>query len=161
MLATRLKEFLRKNNITFETIVHTNIYTAQGVAAATHTPGREFAKTVIVNVDGAFAMAVLPACDVVDLALMEKDMGAAHVRLADEQEFAQRFPDCEVGAMPPFGILYNMPTYVDEVLENDDWIVFNAGTHREAIRMAYQDFVTLVDPKVLKLRAPRKKARAA
>lgn len=161
MLATRLKEFLRRNNVNFETIVHTNTYTAQGVAAVTHTPGKEFAKTVILNVDGAYAMAVLPASDVVDLKLFEKDLGAANVRMADEAEFAASFPDCEVGAMPPFGTLYNMPVYVDEILQQDDWIVFNAGSHREAIRMAYQDFVRLVDPKVMKFRAPRRKAHAA
>jgi Ala-tRNA(Pro) deacylase len=161
MLATRLKEFLRKNNVNFETIVHPNVYTAQGVAAATHTPGKEFAKTVILNVDGAFAMAVLPAADVVDLALLEKDLGAAKVRMADEGEFASLFPDCEVGAMPPFGPLYNLPVYADETLAEDDWIVFNAGSHREAIRMAFQDFKRLVDPKLMKFRAPRRKVHAA
>jgi Ala-tRNA(Pro) deacylase len=161
MLATRLKEFLRKNNVNFETIVHPNVYTAQGVAAATHTPGKEFAKTVILNVDGAFAMAVLPAADVVDLALLEKDLGAAKVRMADECEFASLFPDCEVGAMPPFGPLYNLPVYADETLAEDDWIVFNAGSHREAIRMAFQDFKRLVDPKLMKFRAPRRKVHAA
>lgn len=158
MIATRLKEFLRKNNVNFETIIHPNVYTAQGVAAATHTPGREFAKTVILNIDGAYAMAVLPAGDVVDLSLIEKDLGAARARMADEGEFAALFPDCEVGAMPPFGPLYNLPVYVDESIRNDDWIVFNAGTHREAIRMVLQEFMTLVDPKVMRFRAARRKA---
>jgi Ala-tRNA(Pro) deacylase len=149
----KLKEFLDRNNIKYVSIAHSKAYTAQGVAAIAHISGKELAKTVIVNADGKLVMAVLPASRQVDLGLLKQTIGAKSVRLASEAEFKDRFPDCEVGAMPPFGNLYDIPVYVDETLAEDKEIAFNAGSHYELIRLAYDDFVNLVRPTVTKFSA--------
>ncbi len=149
MPLTKLKAFLDRNEIKYETILHPLAYTAQGVAAIAHIPGKELAKTVIVNVDGILAMAVLPASTHVDTGWLKSAIGAREVKVATEQEFKDAFPDCEVGAMPPFGNLYNMTVYVDQSLTKDVEIAFNAGSHRDLIRLAYADFVRLVNPVVL------------
>ncbi len=111
--------------------------------------GQELAKTVIVKLDGALGMAVLPASYQVDLLALKKVTGVADAALASEREFKQHFPDCETGAMPPFGNLYGIPVYVDETLTRDDEIAFNAGTHLQLIRMSFADFEKLVKPVVL------------
>lgn len=149
----RLKELLDRNGIHYESIVHLPAYTAQGIAALTHISGKEVAKTVIVKLDGSLAMAVLPASHRIDLRLLQAAAGAATVALASEAEFKDAFPGCETGAMPPFGSLYGLPVLVDETVTHDREIVFNAGSHTELLRLAYEDFARLEDPKVLKFSA--------
>lgn len=161
MPAAKLKQFLDDNGIKYLTITHSPAYTAQGIAALTHIPGKELAKTVIVEIDGALAMAVLPATAQVDTRLLQTGTRAQSVRIATEKEFKERFPECETGAMPPFGNLYNMEVFVEESLTRDNEIVFNAGTHRELIRVSFYDFARLVRPKVLPFAAVRIAAAAA
>jgi Ala-tRNA(Pro) deacylase len=156
MPATKLKEFLDKQHVRYLSIRHSPAYTASEIAALAHIPGRELAKTVMVRIDGTMAMAVLPATKRLDLELLKQAAEAQTVALASEQEFASMFPDCEVGAMPPFGNLYGLKVHADEYLAQDEEIAFNAGTHYELIQMAYQDFARLVEPKVASLaRKPR------
>ena len=149
MLATRLKEYLDSQNIKYATISHLPTYTAGETAAEAHISGKELAKTVMVKLDGKMAMAVLPANRTIDFDLLKKAAGAQKAELAREWEFKDRFPDCEVGAMPPFGNLYDMEVYVEESLSWDEVIGFNAGTHSEIIKLAYQDYEDLVHPKVV------------
>ncbi len=144
----RLKDFLDENKIKYIHSTHSPAYTAQEIAAAMHVPGKELAKTVILKADGEFIMAVLPASYSVDFEEMKKLLGKDSVRLAKESEFSDLFPDCEVGGMPPFGNLYDLPVYVASSLAEDEEIVFNAGTHTDVIRMRYSDFDRLVKPKV-------------
>jgi Ala-tRNA(Pro) deacylase len=150
MPVKRLKEFLDSHNVKYTTISHSEAYTAQEVAASAHIPGKELAKTVIVKIDGQMAMAVLPAAHRVDFDLLKRTAEAKRVELASEQEFKDLFPECEVGAMPPFGNLYGMAVYAADALAEDEAIAFNAGTHRELIRLPYRDFERLVQPKVMK-----------
>jgi Ala-tRNA(Pro) deacylase len=124
MPATELKQFLDSNRVRYVAIQHSPAYTAQEVAASAHIPGRELAKTVIVDLDGDLAMAVLPATKKLDLELLEKASGAHRAVLATERQFNELFPDCEPGAMPPFGNLYDMEVYVDEQLSYDETIAF-------------------------------------
>lgn len=149
MPVRQLKEFLDAHQVAYMTISHSPAFTAQGIAALAHIPGKEMAKTVIVRVDGAFAMAVLPASRHVDLSLLRIQIGADDVRLAKEEEFQELFPGCETGAMPPFGNLYGLPVFVDETLTKDKEIAFNAGSHRELMRLAFDDFVRLVQPRIV------------
>ena len=149
MPLTKVRAFLDEHHIKFVVISHSKAYTAQGIAAIAHIRGQELAKTVIVKLDGALAMAVLPASYQVDLLALKKEVGVRDASLASEREFKQHFPDCETGAMPPFGNLYGIPVYVDETLTRDQEIAFNAGTHFELIRMDYADFDRLVDPTVM------------
>jgi Ala-tRNA(Pro) deacylase len=114
-----------------------------------HVPGRALAKTVMVKLDGRMAMAVLPSSCTVDFESLRRLTGAKEVKLADEQEFSERFPGCDVGAMPPFGNLYGMPVFVSDELAENDQIVFNAGTHTEVVKLAYRDYDRLVGPKIL------------
>ncbi len=148
MPARKLKEFLDEHNVKYVSITHSRAYTAQEVAAAAHIRGKEFAKTVMVKLDGKMAMAVLPATRKVDLEALKQAAGAHKAELATEQEFQYLFPECETGAMPPFGNLYGMETYVDTSLTEDEEIAFNAGSHIELVRMAYRDYERLVQPKV-------------
>jgi Ala-tRNA(Pro) deacylase len=154
MRLTRLEEFLDTYGIKYKVISHSLAYTAQGIAALTHIPGKELAKTVIVNIDGTLAMAVLPASCHVDLGRLKAVTGAKSTQLAAEAEFKDRFPDCELGAMPPFGNLYGMAVFVDEILAQDKDIAFNAGSHWELIQLAWEDFVRLVHPKLARFVAP-------
>ncbi|MCI0400357.1 MAG: YbaK/EbsC family protein [Gammaproteobacteria bacterium] len=149
MPVKKLKQFLDKNKIKYVAIKHSPMYTAQEIAASAHIPGKELAKTVIVKLDGKLAMAVLPASYRVNLGQLKKATGAKTVELASEQEFTDLFPECELGAMPPFGNLYDMDVYVAERLAEDEEIAFNAGTHTELLRLAYKDFERLVAPKVI------------
>ena len=146
----RLKECLDKHGIEYISIRHSKAYTAQKIAAATHIPGKELAKTVMIKVDGKMAMAVLPASYHVNFEDLKFSIGAEKVVLANELEFKDIFPQCDVGAMPPFGNLYGMEVYVAQSLAEDEEIAFNAGTHVELIKLAYKDFEKLVHPKVLK-----------
>jgi len=146
----KLTEYLDRNKIEYIVIRHSLAYNAQRIAATTHIPGKELAKTVIVKIDGKMAMAVLPASYMINMRLLRETTGARKVELASEMEFKDRFPSCEVGAMPPFGNLYDMEVFVAESLIDDEEICFNAGSHVELIRMAYADFERLVDPVVLR-----------
>jgi len=150
MPLNKVRAFLDQHHTKYVVISHSKAYTAQGVAAVTHIPGQELAKTVIVKLDGALAMAVLPASYQVDLPAIKKATGVSEAVIATEREFKQHFPDCETGAMPPFGNLYGLPVYADESLTRDVEIAFNAGSHLELIQMSCADFVNLVKPLVLK-----------
>lgn len=150
----RLKQYLDQNQIKYQVFSHSAAYTAQEIAAAAHIRGRELAKTVIVKRDKEFLMIVLSASSNVDFKALAEELGAKDVKLAYEKEFETLFPDCELGAMPPFGNLYGIPVYVDDTLERDEEIAFNAGSHREIIRMRYQDFDRLVQPKHLRFSVP-------
>jgi len=161
MSLPKLKDFLDTNKVKYVVISHSVAYTAAGIAALTHIPGRELAKTVIVKMDGVLAMAVVSASQLVDLAFLKTATGAKNVELATESEFKERFPDCEVGAMPPFGNLYGMPVYAEQSLSNDKEIAFNAGSHRELVRLAWEDFEKLVQPKLLPVAAVKRAAAAA
>jgi Ala-tRNA(Pro) deacylase len=157
----KLKEFLDSENVRYVVISHSPAYTAAGIAALAHIPGKELAKTVIVKIDGALAMAVVSASQHVDLRLLKDATFAKNVNLATEDEFKERFPDCEVGAMPPFGNLYGMPVFADEILSRDKEIAFNAGSHRELVRIAWEDFEKLVQPRVLKIASKKRADEAA
>lgn len=148
MPVKKLREFLDSQNIKYITIDHSPAYTAREVASSALVPRREFAKTVIVKLDGRNAMAVVPASRHVDLGKLAAVAGAQEAVLASEEEFQALFPGCEVGAMPPFGNLYEMEVFVDEILHDDDDIVFNAGSHIQVIRMSYDDYQALVKPMV-------------
>ncbi len=144
-----LKEFLDDNNIKYITISHSPAYTAQEIAASAHIPGKGMAKSVLIKIDGKMAMAVLPASDKVDFDLLKTVIGGTNIRLAYEQEFIDKFPDCNVGAMPPFGNLYGMEVYVSKSLTKNEEIVFNACSHSKLVKMFYKDFERLVKPKIL------------
>ena len=149
MPAQKLKTFLDTNHTKYTSLVHSPAYTAQEVAASAHITGREMAKTVIVKIDDKFAMAVLPSNRKVVLQDLRDIAGTDHVTFATEDEFKRLFPDCEVGAMPPFGNLYGMDVFVAPSLEQNEEIAFNAGSHREVIKMGFADFSELVKPAVL------------
>ncbi len=153
MPSRKLKAFLDEQHVKYVSIQHSRAYTASEIAASAHVSGREFAKTVIVKLEGELAMAVLPSSHKVDFDLLGETAGAQGAELATEAEFRERFPDCDVGAMPPFGNLYAMDTYVAEALTENAEIVFNAGTLTELIRMRYADFARLVNPVVLRFAA--------
>ena len=161
MSLPKVREFLDSHNVRYVVICHSVAYTAAGIAGLTHIPGRELAKTVIVRIDGALAMAVVSASQRVDLALLKAASGAKTVDLATENEFKERFPDCEVGAMPPFGNHYEMAVLADESLSREKEIAFNAGSHRELVRMSWEDFERLVQPRLVKLAAVKRAAEAA
>jgi Ala-tRNA(Pro) deacylase len=151
MPVAKIKEFLDRHHVKYVVISHSPAITAQEIAASAHIPGKELAKTVMVKIDDAMAMAVLPASHQVDFDLLKAATGAAEVELATEQDFRGMFPGCELGAMPPFGNLYDMQVIVSQSLTEDEEIAFNAGSHTELIRLAYADFQRLVQPKVVKL----------
>lgn len=146
MVTFTVQEFLRRGNVAYTVFQHAPAFTAQEEAAVTHVPGRNWAKPVICFADGEPVQAVVPADREVDLERLG-DLARAHdVRLADESELRWLYPDCELGAMPPFGPLYKQAVFVDEALTMDDEIVFNAGTHQDAICMRYGDFAAITQP---------------
>jgi Ala-tRNA(Pro) deacylase len=144
----RLENYLRENGVPFEVQHHPRAITAQEVAATEHVPGKMLAKVVMVLADGEMVMLALPAPYQVDLEKVGKMLGAEEVRLAEEEEFEVIFPDCEVGAMPPFGNLYELPVYVEEALAEDETIFFRAGTHTDTMSVRYADFRQLVEPTI-------------
>ncbi|HXX38475.1 MAG TPA: YbaK/EbsC family protein [bacterium] len=144
----RLCDYLREQGVAHTVSHHAARYTAQELAQVEHVPGRLVAKVVVVLADGAPHMVVLPATMKVDTVSVEAETGAQYVRLAHENEFEHIFPDCEVGAMPPFGQLYGVPVLVDSALTRDPVILFNAGTHQDVITMSYVDFERLVKPRI-------------
>jgi len=149
MPAQRLQAFLDDNQVKYVVITHSRAFTAQEVAAATHIPGKELAKSVIVEIDGEMAMAVLPGSQRVDVHMLRDAVGAREVTLARESGFRDRFPECDLGAMPPFGNLYGMPVYVADSLAEDEEIAFNAGSHTELVKLSYRDFERLVQPRTM------------
>lgn len=149
----RLEQYLSDERVAFDVHQHPLAYTAQELAAAEHVPGRMVAKSVIVFADDRMVMLVLPAVYQVDLERAASVTHAASVRLADEREFAAAFPDCETGAIPPFGNLYQLPVYVDQSLAQDETIVFPAGTHTDTISMTYADYERLARPVVAEFRS--------
>ena len=148
MAVTWLVNYLGEEHVDYETIPHPTTFTAQETAASAHIPGIEFAKTVIVKIDGKLAMAVLPAQYKIHLGLLKQEAEANQVALASEEDFKDLFPGCETGAMPPFGNLYGMDVYVEESLLEDSEIAFNAGSHTELIKLSYLDFERLVRPNI-------------
>lgn len=143
-----MRALLDANRIKYVTFKHSPAYTAQEVAQSAHISGKNVAKVVILKIDDQMAMAVVPASHQVNLESLRDAATANKVELANEDDFKGMFPDCEPGAMPPFGNLYGMDVFVSKALAADEAIVFNAGTHTELIGMAYQDFQRLVEPKV-------------
>ncbi len=148
MPVQKLKHFLDAQRVKYACISHSPAYTASEIAQSAHIPGRQLAKVVMVTLDGRMAMAVLPAHRKVDLNLLREVAGADEAKLASEEAFRLRFPDCDTGAMPPFGNLYDLQVFSAEQLAEDDHIAFNAGSHTEVMRLAYADYVRLVKPKV-------------
>ena len=144
----RLKDYLDERNIKYVKISHSPAFTAQEIAASSHISGNELAKTVIVRANDGFVMAVLPATRKIDFESLKKVLKSRDIRLASEDEFKDIFPDCEVGAMPPFGNLYKLPVYVTKALAQREEIAFNAGTHTDVIKISYSDFEKLVEPVV-------------
>lgn len=151
MPASKLKHYLNEHKITYLVIPHPRTYTAQETALSAYFSESEVAKTVVVRIDGAVAMIVLPASYKLDFDLLQEVTGARNIELIEEDELSRLFPDCEVGAMPPFGNLYFLDVFVAKNLADQDVIVFNAGNHRELIEMRYEDFARLVHPKVINL----------
>ena len=151
MPARKLKEFLDRQAVKYLKIAHSPTYTAREVAQSLHIKGHKVAKTVIVLIEGKMAMAVIPGNRSIDFDYFRKEIGAKKIELASEGQFKDIFPDCEIGAMPPFGNLYGMEVYVDQHLTDDEDIFFNACSHSELIRISYQDFERLVKPKVVRL----------
>lgn len=149
MPAQQLKQFLNQNEINYLIIQHSPAFTAQGIAEAAHVSGRYFAKTVMVSLDGRLALAAIPAVRQVDLPRLARAVGAKQAVLASESQFQDRFPGCELGAMPPFGNLFDMETYVSRDLSQAQEIAFNAGLQSEVMLLAWRDYLQLVKPKVL------------
>ena len=149
MPMTRLVEFLKANGVPHQVIPHPLAFTATSVAGAAHIPGREMAKTVVVDLDGQHVLAVVPAHRKVDLERLRQATDSYHADLCEEWEFVRDFPDCEPGAMPPFGNLYGLEVYVEPHLAEDAEIAFNAGNHTEVVRMAYKDFERLTHPQLV------------
>lgn len=145
----KITDFLTSHGVKFDVIKHSPAFTAQQVAASAHVPGKELAKTVIVKIDDRLVMVVEPAHLKVNLDALRRQLGAQSVELATESEFRNQFPECELGAMPPFGNLYDMDVFISHNIDQNDHISFNAGTHAELIQMSYEDFFELVQPKVI------------
>ena len=152
----RLEAYLREHGVRYEVTPHAEAYTAQEVAATEHVPGRQFAKVVIAEADGKHVMLVLPASARVDLVRLRAALGAKVARLAREEEFAAWFPDCEAGAMPPFGNLYDIPVYLDRSLADQPRLVFNACSHRETVAISGEDYRRLASPAMIEFAVPQK-----
>ena len=148
MVVRKLKEFLDSQKIKYVVVSHSPAYTAMEVAQSAHIPGKELAKVVMVMLDGRMCMAVMPATRKLDLERLRQAADASEARLATEGEFRKLFPECETGAMPPFGNLYAMEVYVSSQLTEDREIAFNAGSHTEVIKLTYADYERLVQPRV-------------
>ncbi|HSH84872.1 MAG TPA: YbaK/EbsC family protein [Guyparkeria sp.] len=146
MSMERVKQHLDEQSVKYSILRHSPAYTAQEVAESVHVTGKHFAKCVMVKIDGRLAQAVLPASDQVDLKQMARSVGATSVELAEEEEFKDAFPDCELGAMPPFGNLFGMEVFVSPHLTAADRIAFNAGSHTDVMQLPYGDFERLVNP---------------
>ncbi len=151
MPAQRLKQFLDSKNVRYVSINHSMAFTALEIAKSAHLSSKEMAKTIILLIDDQPVMAVLPAAYKIDLEMLRDAFETINVELASEQDFAKLFPDCEVGAMPPFGNLYAMDIYIAESITEHTYIAFSAGSHSEVIRMTYNDYEALVSPSFIML----------
>lgn len=149
MPVEKLRTYLDANNVKYTLIPHNVSYTALQAAHSAHISGRRFAKPVLVKIDGALCMVVIPANEKLDLRCLQRVTHARNVELAKEEEFKSRFPDCEVGAEPPMGNLYGIPVFIARSLAADDTIAFNAGTHNELIELPYQAYERLVSPQAI------------
>lgn len=147
-IPTRIREYLDTNKIAYKFCTHSPAYTAQGLAHVQHVSGKELAKVVMVIAPGRMVMTVLPGSHRIEVDKVDSLLACENCRLATEEEFKDLFPDCEVGAMPPFGNLYNMEVWVDSELEKHPTITFNAGTHVETVTMDFADYRRLIGPKV-------------
>jgi len=156
----RLKELLDGAGVPYEVYNHPLAYTAQEIAARQHFSGKEMAKVVMLEVDGRLIMGVIPGSRRINLNTAKASLGAKQVRLATEDEFISRFPECEIGAMPPFGNLFELSVIVDPALEKDEYIYFNAGNHVQTVRIKYSDFAQLVKPQIARLIEERKRTAA-
>ncbi|HKL19275.1 MAG TPA: YbaK/EbsC family protein [Halalkalibaculum sp.] len=149
MAISKLTDYLDENGKKYVIVKHSEAFTAQEVAASAHIPGKDMVKSVMVKADGDIKMVVLPSTHDVDFNSIREALSADEVELASEEEFENLFPDSELGAMPPFGNFYDIDTLVAESLTGDDIIAFNAGNHKEVIKMAYSDYEELVQPDIL------------
>ncbi|MBI2360947.1 MAG: YbaK/EbsC family protein [Deltaproteobacteria bacterium] len=156
----RLKEILDEAKVSYEVYNHPQAFTAQEIAARQHMSGKEMAKVVILKADDSYVMAVVPANSMVSIRKAKAAIGAGNVSLATEAEFTSLFPECEIGAMPPFGNLFNLRVYVDPALEKDETIFFNAGNHIQTVRLKYKDFRELVNPIMAPLADERERKAA-
>ncbi len=147
-MSPTLKNDLDQNQVPYEVTTHPEAYTSQEVAATLHKTGKRLAKVVMVKAGDRLVMCVLPAHELVDIGRLETILGSRQVRLATEEEFKDLFPDCDVGAMPPFGNLYNIPVYLDERLAQYDNFYFEAGSHTETVTMTMADYRRRVSPKI-------------
>jgi Ala-tRNA(Pro) deacylase len=139
-------DYLKHNSVQYEVIEHAPAFSAHEVAVVSHVPEKDLAKTLVVNTDGKYCMVVMPADHRLNDHLLNDVLKGKHIHLASEEDLRQLFPDCEVGAMPPFGNLYALPVYVDTTLANDEVIVFNACSHTRSIRLKMYDYLRLVKP---------------
>lgn len=146
----KLRDFLDERGVKYARIRHSPAFTAQEIAASAHIPGKELAKTVMVKLDGRMAMMVLPASNQIEFTALRQALDAQALDLAVESEFRDMFPDCETGAMPPFGNLFGIPVFVADELARDEQIAFNAGSHTELLRLPYAEFARLVQPEIVK-----------
>ncbi|RJP19851.1 MAG: deacylase [Candidatus Abyssobacteria bacterium SURF_5] len=150
-ISRKLKDYLDSQGISYEVLSHKVAYTAQETAAAQDVTGWKVAKSVVCYCDGKFVLLVLQAPNVVDFKLLKQELGCQETRLAHEQEMEQLFPEVELGAESPFGNLYDLPVYVDKGLAEMGEIIFNAGSHTESIRMRFDDYKKLVNPKIIEI----------
>jgi len=148
MPSRKIKAYLDQAGVKYEVIEHSVVYTAQEVAAVTHVKGKELIKAVMIKTDDELIMLALPATRKIDFPTLKKLLGKKEVSLAQEEEFAPLFPDCETGAMPPLGKLYQVSVIADQSLTEDQEIMFNAGTHHEIIKMGLEDFKRLENPRM-------------
>ena len=154
MISTKLRDYLDKTGVAYTHHPHPTAYTAQQIAEFTHVPGEQFVKSVLLKGDGGLVMAVLSSNYKANLEALRQEIGSGALRLATEDEFRDIFPTCKVGAMPPFGNLFDLETYCEASLEKNQQIEFNAGTHEETIRMEFDDFKRLVNPKLVHFARP-------
>ena len=145
----KLQDYLDRNHVSYGHTVHRPTFTARQLARAEHLPENGVAKTVVFAGDRGYGLAVLPADCAADLEELRDLLGLSRIRLATEPELSALFSDSELGAEPPFGNLYGVPVYVDDILCSEDLIAFNAGTHRDAVHMRFRDFVRLVRPEIV------------
>lgn len=157
MILKKLKEFFDQANISYEIYNHPLAYTTQQTAEKQHISGKKMAKVVMLKIDGSMAMAIVPGDRLVSLPMVKTALGCTEVRLATENEFASLFPECEIGAMPPFGNLFGLPVFVDPTLKLDESIYFNAGNHEQTVKLSYRDFEALVKPRSIPMVAEKKK----
>ena len=156
----KLKLILDEAKVPYEVYSHALAYTAQEIAARQHVSGNELAKVVMIDADDQLVMGVIRGNDKIALHVVEESLNVRHARLATEDEFIARFPECEIGAMPPFGHLFGLNVYVDPALAKDEYIYFNAGNHVQTVRLRYKDFAKLVQPQVVRLVGERSKFAA-